>query len=131
MYPAEARKKGIVRLLGPYAEIIYGKLFEKAVERIYASENYNDLPTNLKRKLLAIYYSLATKIRPQFLLTLTLTFCRRRSIKSSISANKIYCFKEASDQHATCPDVTISANVFSVGLSSSWPIIEYQWTHLL
>ena len=45
MYPpAEAGKKGIVHWLGPNAEIIHDKLFEKAVERIHAGENYNDLP---------------------------------------------------------------------------------------
>jgi len=51
MYPAEVGKKGIAHWLGPNAEIIHDKLFEKAVERIHAGENYNDLPTNLKSKL--------------------------------------------------------------------------------
>ena len=39
MYPAEAGKKGIAHWLGPNAEIIHDKLFEKAVERIHAGEN--------------------------------------------------------------------------------------------
>ena len=53
MYPTEAGKKGIAHWLGPNAEIIHDKLFEKAVERIHAGENYNDLPNNLKNKLAA------------------------------------------------------------------------------
>ena len=51
MYPTEAGKNRIAHWLGPNAEIVHDKLFEKAVERIHAGENYNDLPNSLKNKL--------------------------------------------------------------------------------
>ena len=84
------------------------------VERIHAGENYNDLPANLKNKLAAFKIGNGNTTAE-----ITLIFCRRHSIESKTSANKIYFIKEVSDQYATCSDVTISVNGYSAGLSSS------------
>ena len=37
--------------LGPDAEIIQDKFFERAIERLHSGDKIDDLPQNLKRKL--------------------------------------------------------------------------------
>ena len=44
-------KKGIKHWLGPDAEIIHDKLFERAIERIHGGEKISDLAPNLQRKV--------------------------------------------------------------------------------
>ena len=51
MFPAERGKKGIKHWLGPDAEIIHDKMFERAIERLHAGEKIDDLPLHLKRKV--------------------------------------------------------------------------------
>ena len=51
MFPAERGKKGIKHWLGPDAETIHDKMFERAIERLHAGEKIDDLPVHLKRKV--------------------------------------------------------------------------------
>ena len=51
MFPADKGKKGIKHWLGPDAEIIHDKLFEKALERIHGGEKIADRSQNLQRKV--------------------------------------------------------------------------------
>ena len=51
MFPADRGKKGIKHWLGPDAEIINDKLFERAIEKIHAGEKISDLTPNFQRKV--------------------------------------------------------------------------------
>ena len=51
MFPAERGKKGVKHWLGPDADIIHDKYFERAIERIHGGDKISDLPANLQRKV--------------------------------------------------------------------------------